>query len=144
MKKWEARNPKFREYTEYKIGKNKFMAMMGFKITTIEPGYLEGELAFEEMHEQQNGYLHGGVTSTILDMIQGFAAYTMVEDGQQVFTVEAKISYYNPGIAKHFYSRGGVVKPGKRFHFCEAEVYYKKENGKEVIVAKGSATMAVI
>lgn len=117
---------------------------MNFEIVKIEPGYLEGELVFSEMHEQQNGWLHGGVTSTILDMIQGFAAYSMVEDGQKVFTVEAKISYFNPGISDKFYSRGGVVKPGKRFHFCEGEVYYINNEGEEVTVAKGSSTMAVI
>lgn len=143
MKKLEARNPQFKAYTELMISRNKFMQWMGFEITKIEPGYLEGELEFKEMHHQQNGWLHGGVTSTILDMIQGFASYSMVEEGQKVFTVEAKISYFNPGIADKFYSRGGVVKPGKRFHFCEAEIYYIKE-GEEVTVAKGSATMAVI
>lgn len=142
MRKYEARNPKFREYTESKIAKNKFMKLMGFVITKIEPGYTEGELDFKEIHEQQNGWLHGGATSTILDMVQGFAAYSLVNEGQLVFTVEAKISYYNPGIAQKFYARGGVVKAGKMFHFCEGELYYIKD-GQEVIVAKGSSTMAV-
>jgi uncharacterized protein (TIGR00369 family) len=144
MKKFESRNPRFREYTEYKIAKNKHMKWLGFEMKTIEAGYMEGELVFKEIHEQQNGWLHGGVSSTILDMVQGFAAYSMVEDGQQVFTVEAKISYYNPGISNKFFSRGYVVKPGKRFHFCEGEIYYLKDDGTEVIVAKGSATMAVV
>jgi uncharacterized protein (TIGR00369 family) len=143
MGKFEARNPNFKEYTEQKIALNRFIKWLGFEITKIEPGQIEGELVFQEMHRQQNGWLHGGVTSAILDMVQGFGAYTLVEEKQQVFTVEAKISYYNPGISNKFYSRGGVVKPGKRFHFCEAEIYYVKD-GKEVIVAKGSATMAVV
>lgn len=120
------------------------MKYLGLEIKTIEPGYLEGELEFKEIHQQQNGWLHGGVSSSILDIIQGFAAYSLVEEKQQVFTVEAKVSYYNPGIATKFFVRGGVVKPGKRFHFCEAEVYYLKEDASEVIVAKGSATMAVV
>ncbi|HWB64203.1 MAG TPA: PaaI family thioesterase [Chitinophagales bacterium] len=143
MKKWQSRNPKFKEYTEFKISKNKFIGWLGFNITKIEPGYTEGEMDFKEMHEQQNGWLHGGITSAILDMVEGFAAYSMVEEGQQVFTVDARISYFNPGIAQKFFARGFVVKPGKRFHFCEGEVYYIKE-GEEVIVAKGSATMAVV
>ncbi len=143
MKKMEPRNPKFREYTEMMIGRNKFIKWLGFNITKIEPGLTEGELVFTELHHQQNGWLHGGVTSAILDMVEGFAAYSMVEEGQKVFTVEAKISYLNPGTADKFYARGTVIKPGKRFHFCEGEVYYLKE-GEEVIVAKGSATMAVI
>ena len=144
MKKLEARNPQFKEYVQLKISRNKFISAIGLEFTKIEPGYLEGEIVFKEMLEQQNGWLHGGVTSAILDMAQGFAAYSMVEEGQQVFTVEAKISYFNPGIAQKFYTRGYVLKPGKRFHFCEGEIYYLKEDGSEVTVAKGSATMAVI
>jgi uncharacterized protein (TIGR00369 family) len=144
MKRFEPRNPNFKEYLEFKLSKNKFIRYIGMEITKIEPGYLEGEIAFKENLEQQNGWLHGGVTSAMLDMIQGFSSYSLVEEGQQVFTVEAKISYYNPGTANKFFIRGGVVKPGRRFHFCEGEVYYMKEDGTEVIVAKGSATMAVV
>jgi uncharacterized protein (TIGR00369 family) len=144
MKKMEARNPAYKEYVQLKIAGNKFMSAIGLKFTTIEPGHLEGEIDFKEMLEQQNGWLHGGVTSAILDVVQGFASYTMVEEGQQVFTVDARVSYFNPGTATKFFTRGGVVKPGKRFHFCEGEVYYLKDDGSEVTVAKGSATMAVI
>lgn len=144
MRKLESRNPKFEEYTRYKIGKNKFIKWLGMEITKIEPGYIEAEMDFKEMHEQQNGWLHGGVSSAILDMVEGFASYSLVEEGKQVFTVEAKISYYNPGIASKFFSRGWVDKPGKRFHFCQGEIYYLNEQGEEVIVAKGSATMAVV
>jgi uncharacterized protein (TIGR00369 family) len=144
MKKMEARNPNYREYVQSKILRNKFISAIGLEFTSIEPGYLEGELVFKEMLEQQNGWLHGGVTSAILDMVQGFASYSMVDEGQKVVTVEAKISYFNPGTAAKFYTRGGVVKAGRRFHFCEGEVYYLAEDGSEVTIAKGSTTMAVI
>src|SRR4051812_6472182 len=107
MKKLEPRNPKFEEYTRLMISRNKFIRYIGFEITTIKPGYLEGFLEFKELHQQQNGWLHGGITATILDMIQGFASYSMVEEGQKVVTVEAKISYFNPGEAAIFYSKGG-------------------------------------
>ncbi|MFM2306508.1 MAG: hypothetical protein RLZZ367_1177 [Bacteroidota bacterium] len=143
MKKLEPRNPNYKAYTELMMQRNKFLHWIGFAFTTIEPGYMAGELEFKEIHHQQNGWLHGGVTSAILDMVQGFAAYSMVEEGQKVFTVEAKTSYFNPGISDKFYSRGSVVKAGKRFHFCEGEIYYIKD-GEEVTVAKGTATMAVI
>jgi uncharacterized protein (TIGR00369 family) len=139
----EARNNSWREYTQYKIDRNKFINHLGFVFTSIEPGRIEGALEFKEFHEQQNGYLHGGITSTLCDMVSGFASYTLVEQDQQVFTVECKVSYLNPGIAEKFFARGWVVKAGKRFHFCESEVYYLKDR-KEVIIAKGSTTMGVI
>jgi len=139
----EVRNKSWKEYTQYKIDRNKFIKHLGFEFTALQPGRIEGELIFQEFHEQQNGYLHGGITSTLCDMVSGFASYTLVEHNQQVFTVECKVSYYNPGISAKFYARGWVVKAGKRFHFCESEVYYLKE-GIEVMVAKGSTTMGII
>jgi uncharacterized protein (TIGR00369 family) len=137
------RNNKWKEYVLYKMDRNKFAALLGLEFVTIEPGFIEGELLFEEKHEQQNGYLHGGVTSAICDMVSGFAAYTMIEQDQQVFTVECKVSYYNPGIAEKFYAKGWVDKAGKRFHFCASEIYYLKGDEK-VIVAKSTTTMAVV
>ena len=144
MKKLESRNPEFRKYVEFKISKNKFIRFLGFVITKIEAGYIEGELEFKEVHEQQNGWLHGGITAALLDMAEGFAAYTLADEGQQIFTVEAKVSYLNPGKAQKFFARGYVLKPGKRFHFCEGEVYYLDAQGEEITVAKGSSTMAVV
>lgn len=139
----QARHPNWKEYTRLKMDRNKFIRHLGFEFTVLEPGVVEGMMPFQEFHEQQNGYLHGGITATICDMVSGFASYTLVEAGQQVFTVEAKVSYLNPGISSIFYARGEVIKSGKRFHFCESEVYYLKD-GKKVIVAKSTTTMAVV
>ena len=139
----KSRNEHWKAYTLEKIELNKFNAYIGFEYTKIEEGLIEGELVFKEQHQQQNGFLHGGMTATMCDMVSGFASYSLVEQGQLVFTVEAKVSYYNPGISDHFYARGWVVKAGKHFHFCESIVFYIKD-GKEVIVAKGSTTMAVV
>ena len=137
------RHPHWKEYTEYKIARNKFHRLLGLEFTKLEPGIVEAELVFNETLEQQNGYLHGGVTSSICDMVSGFASYTMVEQDQQVFTVECKVCYYNPGIAEKFYATGRVEKAGKRFHFCESELYYYRQ-GEKVTVAKSTTTMAVL
>jgi uncharacterized protein (TIGR00369 family) len=125
------------------MDRNKFSKLIGLEFVTLEPALIEAELTFREDLQQQNGYLHGGVISAICDMVSGFASYTMVEKDQQVFTVECKVSYYNPGISDKFYARGWVEKAGKRFHFSESEIYYLK-NDKKVIVAKSTTTMAVI
>ncbi len=138
-----SKNPNFQDYVRYKISVNQFMHNLGFEIYRIEEGYIEGAMPFQRMHEQQNGYLHGGVTSSLCDMAAGFAAYSLVGEGEQVFTVEAKVSYLSPGIGKRVIAKGWVLKPGRRFHFCESEVYIEKEDGTQKLMAKGSTTMAV-
>jgi uncharacterized protein (TIGR00369 family) len=139
----EPRYSQWKEYVQYKMDRNKYSKLIGMEFVTLEPALIEAELAFRDDLQQQNGYLHGGVISSVCDIVTGFASYTLVEKDQQVFTVECKVSYYNPGISDRFYARGWVEKAGKRFHFCESEVYYLK-NGKKVTVAKSTATMAVI
>jgi len=140
----KGQNTNYKAYVQQRIEANKFMPFLGFVITDIGEGEIVGELEFQPHHAQQNGYLHGGITSAILDMVEGFAAYSMVREGDLVFTVEAKISYLNRGMGKKFFAKGWVMKPGKRFHFCEGEIWYNDESGKRIVIAKGSATMAVI
>ena len=119
------------------------MHYIGFQLANVEPGLVEGFLDFHDIHQQQNGYLHGGVTGTIADIVMGFAAYTLVAQDEQVFTVESKVNYFRPGIGKRVIAKGWVEKAGSRFHFCESEIMTEDENGDKVLIAKSNATMAV-
>ena len=136
-------HPDFRNYVREKIAVNKFMHAIGFDITEINPGEVIGVLPFKEMHEQQDGFLHGGITSALCDIVTGFAAYSLVDRGQRVFTVESKVCYLRPGKGSKYTVRGWVVKPGRRFHFCEGELFYE-ENGERIVVARSTTTMAVV
>lgn len=136
-------NPDFRKYVELKISRNKYMQLIGFELPLIEPGRVEGVLNFRDIHEQQNGFVHGAVTSALCDMACGFASYTLVNEGEQVFTAEIKVTYLRPGTAQKIYAHGWVLKPGKNFHFCEAEIFELHNNEKKII-AKASSTMAIV
>jgi uncharacterized protein (TIGR00369 family) len=139
----KSANIEFKKYVELKIELNKYMKFIGFEIPVIEVGRVEGLLNFSEKHEQQNGFVHGAVTSALCDMACGFAAYTLVNEGEQVFTAEIKVTYLRPGTASKIYAHGWVLKPGKNFHFCEAEIFEMESNEKKLI-AKASSTMAVV
>ncbi len=139
----QSMNPRYRDYVQLKVSRNRFMKELGFELTEITEGQVKGALTITEMHEQQNGFVHGGVISSLCDMACGFAAYSMVPDGVQVFTVELKVSYLRPGIGEKILARGWVLKPGKRFHFCESELYVVKD-GVETLIAKASSTMGVV
>ena len=136
-------NIEFKKYVELKIERNKYMKLIGFELPVIEAGRVEGVLNFSEIHEQQNGFMHGAVTSALCDMACGFAAYTLVNEGEQVFTAEIKVTYLRPGTATKIYAHGWVLKPGKNFHFCEAEIF-EMENNEKKLIAKASSTMAVV
>lgn len=139
----KSENPNFEDYVRLKIERNKFMQQIGFQINEIKEGVVNGELEIKEMHEQQNGFVHGGVISTLCDMACGFAAYSLVPDGVQVFTVEIKVSYLRPGIGQKILAKGWVLKAGRQFHNCESELYVDN-NGELKLIAKATSTMAVV
>lgn len=139
----KSRNPNYKQYVIDKRSNNKFATHIGFDITKIEEGKVEAETTFENFMQQQDGFVHGGITSAFADMACGFASYSIVEPGQRVMTVEIKISYFNKGEGDKIIARGCVLKAGKRFHFCEAEIF-SVHNDVYTLMAKASSTMAVI
>ncbi|GAB2874674.1 PaaI family thioesterase [Hymenobacter ruber] len=116
-----------------------FMHLIGAEMTVIMPGRIEVELTLENQHLQQRGFAHGGLIATLADLVAGFAAVTLVPDTFGVVTSDLKISYLNPGVGRQLRAIGWVLKPGRRLHFCEAEVWCD-----DLLIAKASATMAVI
>jgi uncharacterized protein (TIGR00369 family) len=122
-----------------KLKGQRFMHLIGADLTAITPGRVEAELVLAEQHQQQRGFVHGGLTATMADLVAGFAAVTLVPDDHGVVTADLKISYLHPGVGQKLKAIGWVLKAGRRLHFCEAEVWCD-----ELLIAKASATMAVV
>jgi len=122
-----------------KLERQYFMHLIGADLTRIEPGRIEVGLVLGQQHQQQRGFVHGGLTATMADLAAGFAAVTLVPDGVGVVTADLKISYLNPGVGARLRAVGWVLKAGRRLHFCEAEVWCD-----DVLIAKATATMAVV
>jgi uncharacterized protein (TIGR00369 family) len=122
-----------------KLTRQHFMHLIGADLTRIEPGRVEVELTLGQQHQQQKGFVHGGLTATMADLAAGFAAVTLVPDTTGVVTVELKTSYLHPGVGQKLRAVGWVLKAGRRLHFCEAEVWCD-----DLLIAKATATMAVV
>ncbi|MET4075561.1 PaaI family thioesterase [Hymenobacter sp. UYCo722] len=122
-----------------KLERQHFMHLIGADLTLITPGRVEAELALEQQHQQQRGFAHGGLVATMADLVAGFAAVTLLPDNHGLVTADLRVSYLHPGVGQRLRAIGWVLKPGRRLHFCEAEVWCD-----ERLIAKASATMAVI
>lgn len=119
------------------------MKLFGFELKEIEEGRIVGELSVDQKHQQQNGFLHGGVVSTMSDIVMGFAAFSLVPSTHHVVTGELRVSYLSPGRFSRVEAIGWVLKPGKKLHFCEAEIW-GVDGEKRKLLAKASSVMAVI
>lgn len=129
-----------------KLQRQHFMHLIGADLTRIEPGRVEATLDLGQQHQQQRGFAHGGLVATLCDVAAGFAAVTLTPDDHGLVTAELKVSYLRPGLGERLVATGWVLKPGRRLHFCEAEVRaFGGQNPAEgLLVAKASATMAVV
>ncbi len=140
---YKARNPNYKAVIEDKLTRQYFMKHIGFELTNIGEGLVEGEMLIQQIHKQQNEALHGGLVSTLCDIVAGFAAFSLVPEGKHVVTAEIKVSCLKGGVGEKVYAKGWVLKPGNRLSFCESEVW--TINGEErTLIAKATTTMAVI
>ncbi len=120
-----------------------FMHHIGFEILSVEPGEVMGEMPLPNFTRQQLGLLHGGVTATVADIVAGFAAYSLTPLHQHVVTADINIMYYRPGQGDRLRAIGRVKKAGNKLHFCESEIWVRKE-GEWIHIAQSTSTMAVI
>jgi uncharacterized protein (TIGR00369 family) len=129
-----------------KLQRQHFMHLIGADLTRIEPGRIEATLDLQQQHQQQRGFAHGGLVATLCDLVAGFAAVTLIPDDHGLVTAELKVSYLYPGEGEKLVATGWVLKPGRRLHFCEAEVraFGGKNPAEGLLIAKASATMAVV
>jgi uncharacterized protein (TIGR00369 family) len=137
-------NPDFKTDIEEKLERQEFMKLMGFKVTKIEVGRVEGELVLEQRHRQHKGFTHGGVIATLADIVAGFADVSLVPKDHHVVTAEIKVSYFHPGLGDKLLAKGFVLKQGRKLNFCEAEVYAVKGEEEPLLIAKASTSMATI
>jgi uncharacterized protein (TIGR00369 family) len=140
----KTHNPDFKITIQERLLRQSFMNYIGFEITNIAEGAIQGQLILRPEHRQHKGFVHGGVTATIADIVTGFAALSLVPKDHHVVTVELKVSYLNPGVGDKILAQGWVLKQGQKLNFCEAEVFCIKDTQPPVLIAKASATMATI
>ncbi|MEY3964975.1 MAG: hypothetical protein RL263_144 [Bacteroidota bacterium] len=127
-----------------RLKNNHFIAHMGLMLEDVDDGYAEMSLDIETHHLQQNGFMHGGVTATLCDVVTGIAAYTTVNEEKNVVTADLKVSYLNPSTSSKVLGVGRVVKAGKFLIFCEGQVFDLLEDGSKVLVATCTSIMASV
>lgn len=109
----------------------------------VWPGAVEIELPFSEALTQQNGYLHAGVITAIVDSACGYAALSLMAEDSDVLTVEYKVNFVSPARGDSMIARGRVTKPGRTITVCSGDVV-ALHNGEEKLIATMLATMMAI
>jgi uncharacterized protein (TIGR00369 family) len=122
-------DPDFAARCRASFGRQKAMALIGARLTAVEPGATEITLAYREDLTQQKGFVHGGIVGMIADTACGYAAFSLMPEDCSLVTVEYKINILAPARGA-LVARGQVVKAGRSLTVARAEVY--AEDGKHI------------
>lgn len=139
-----AADPDFESRVRESFGRQAVMQTIGATLAAATPGFVEIHLAFDGKLTQQNGYLHAGIVTTIVDSACGYAAFTLAPPGAGVLTVEYKANFMAPARGETFVATGRVLKAGRTLTICQGEVRARTAGSSETVAAAMLATIMIL
>ncbi|HTQ79826.1 MAG TPA: PaaI family thioesterase [Thermoanaerobaculia bacterium] len=137
---WTPQDPAFAARVRESFARQSFMATLGVELTRVAPGEVDITLPFRADLTQQNGFLHAGVVTAIVDSACGYAAFTLMPAGVGVLSVEFKVNLLAPAVGERMIARGRVLRAGRTLTVCSGEVA-AVSGGEEKPVAAMLATL---
>ena len=96
--------------------------LVGFRLTSVEPGKATFELEAGPQHANPMGTLHGGVLCDVADAAMGIAYASTLGDGESFTTLELKINFLRPFRNGTLTATARVVKAGRTIGLAECDV----------------------
>ncbi len=143
MHEHQPRDPDFENRVRSSFAKQDVMKTLGASLTEVTPGQTVIKFCYDRALTQQNGYLHAGVVTTVVDSACGYAAYTLMPADSDVLTIEYKVNFMAPAKGKTFKAIGRVLRSGRTITVCSGDVV-AVEGDQERVVATMLATMMTV
>src|SRR5690349_16221509 len=116
-------DPDFEARVRRSFAAQRVMETIGARLARVAPGEVDIELSFRDDLTQQNGFLHAGIVSTILDSACGYAAFTLMPADAQVLSIEFKVNLLAPAVGERVVARARVVRAGRTISVCTADAF---------------------
>jgi uncharacterized protein (TIGR00369 family) len=127
-----------------------FNKVLGVKIESFDPQApkLRFDMKPELIGNATRGILHGGVISSVLDVMAGFSIHAAIierdkaddtEGFPKMGTIDLRIDYLRPGRGKYFIATGKVARLGSRV--AVTHMTLANDEGEEI--ATGSAAYMI-
>ena len=143
MPKFEPSDPDFEARVRNSFSRQTTMHTLGAVLGRVNPGEVEIEMPYRADLSQQHGFIHGGITTAILDSACGYAALSLSAPDTAVLTVEYKVNFIAPAKGERFVARGEVVRPGASVTVCKGDVV-AIEDGEEKLVTTMLTTLMLL
>jgi uncharacterized protein (TIGR00369 family) len=119
------------------------LTTLGAELGLVRAGEVHLLAPFDARFTQQDGFLHAGVVTTLVDSACGYAAFTLMPAGSRVLSVEFKINLLSPARGDRFRAEGRVIKAGRTITVCEGKMF-SIQGEEETLCAVMQATMICI
>ena len=136
----EPKDPEFETRVRANFESQKVMGLIGARLLRVEPGVVEIDIDARDDLTQQNGYIHAGIVTTILDSACGYAAYTLMPANSGVLSVEFKVNLLAPAKGERIRALAEVKRAGRTLTVCNADAY-AVEGEREILCATMLATI---
>lgn len=133
------RDPEFAARIRENFAQQAFMATLGARLVRVEPGEVDIAISFRDDLTQQNGFLHAGAITSVIDSACGYAAFSLMEAGSNVLSVEFKVNMLAPAVGTEFLATGKVIRSGRTITVCSGEL-----RAGETLVSIMQATMMCV
>ena len=90
MPTFQPADPDFERRVHASFARQRAMATLGASLSHVAPGEVDIVLPFREDLSQQHGFLHAGITTTIVDTACGYAALTLMPAGAAVLRLSSR------------------------------------------------------
>jgi uncharacterized protein (TIGR00369 family) len=120
-----------------------FIRFCRIRAEAVRWGFFQSKVEIDKIHRQQDGFVHAGLMATMADHTAGYSAFTIVEENQQILTIEFKINFLKPAHGDALTCRSTVIRGGRRIIISESDIYDLHET-REVPVAKALVTLMAV
>jgi uncharacterized protein (TIGR00369 family) len=142
-KQFEPRDPDFKARVTQSFAAQAIMQTICAELVEVAPGRVEILLPYDRGLTQQDGFIHAGVSSTIMDSACGYAAFSLMPADARVLTIEFKINLLAPAAGIRFRAVGKVRKSGRSVFVAESELFAEGESGARLVAIMSGTLMAM-
>ena len=117
------KDSKFETRVRESFARQQVMELIGARMVRVEPGLCEIEIPLRDDLTQQDGFMHAGIVTTILDSSCGYAAYTLMPADSRVLSVEFKVNLLAPAKGEIIHAIAQVKRAGRTLTVCSADAF---------------------
>ena len=110
------------------FAKQGLMKTFNAQLDDVMQGKIVISMPYANEISQQHQFFHGGVIGALGDSACGYAALSIVPEGEAALTAEYKINLLAPADGERLIAVGEVLKAGRTLIVCQGNVFIEKND----------------